>query len=565
MKKLMLFFVLLFLLVLSACENPIFIEASGLYTVSFETNGGTEIQAFRTNKITSSPKTQKEGEAFAGWYASSRFVEEVSFPYKLSENITLYAKWEKHLEFYSVAFESNGGTEVDTFYGSIIQEAPVSTKKGCSFAGWYLDEELKIPVGFPYNPKKDCTLYAKWTERSDITYYVRHYKQETELNTYKFFETEELTGTYGSLTQATPQNLDGFHAIDFEQKIINDEESTVIDIYYARDTITVIFDTNDGSGTTDSQTFYFGVSQQLKANHFTRKNYIFDGWIEKEATSSIQYSDQSYMSLCYPHGTVITLYAKWICGITVTNNTISSMNLASLTENCRIKVTGDINQNTLINLATKIKSSNKYITLDLSESTGLEAIASTSDSKSIFVSCTKLSSIILPSSLTTIGSYAFYNCSSLTSVIIPSSVKTIGSSAFSSTGLREVSLKGVVTIGNSAFSGCNSLYKITMSNITTISDSAFYSCVSLTSVTIDAKNIESYAFGNCKTLTSVTFAKTVKKISYIAFSSCNALSSATFLDTNNWYCGSSSRNVTNPATNAANLKTSYDYNDWTKK
>ena len=58
MKKLMLFFVLLFLLVLSACENPLFVEASGLYTVSFETNGGTEIESFRTDKITSSTKNQ---------------------------------------------------------------------------------------------------------------------------------------------------------------------------------------------------------------------------------------------------------------------------------------------------------------------------------------------------------------------------------------------------------------------------------------------------------------------------------------------------------------------------
>ena len=120
MKKLMLFFVLLFLLVLSACENPIFIEASGLYTVSFETNGGTEIQSFRTDKITSSPKTQKEGEDFAGWYTSSRFVEEVSFPFELSKDITLYAKWEEHIEPYSVSFDSNGGTEVETFYGSVI-------------------------------------------------------------------------------------------------------------------------------------------------------------------------------------------------------------------------------------------------------------------------------------------------------------------------------------------------------------------------------------------------------------------------------------------------------------
>ena len=520
MKKLMLFFVLLFLLVLSACENPLFVEASGLYTVSFETNGGTEIESFRTDKISSSPKTQKEGEDFAGWYTSSRFLEEVCFPYKLSENITLYAKWEKHLESYSVDFDSNGGTEVDTFYGSIIQEAPVSTKKGCTFAGWYLDEDFRTPVFFPYNPKKNCTLYARWNERSDVTYYVRHYKQETELNTYKYYTTDELTGTYGALTQAKPKNFDGFHNIDFEQKIINDEESTVIDIYYARDTITVIFDANDGSGKTDSQTFYFGVSQKLKANHFTRQNYIFDGWIEKQTNGTIQHSDQSYMSLCYAHGTVITMYAKWICGNSVTSDTISTLNLSSLKDVCIIKVTGSISQKDLVSLTTKISAANKNITLDLSGTTGLEAIACTTDSTSVFAKCTKLTNVILPSTLTTIGKYAFANCSSLTSITIPSSVKTIGSHAF-------------------------------------------YSCTGFISLKLDAQNIEEEAFGYCKSLTSVTFTSNVKKISSYAFHYCTSLSSATFLDTKNWYRDNYLMDVTNPGSNASNLY--YSSSVWMKK
>lgn len=564
MKKFLFFFVFLFILILSSCENPLFVEASGLYTVSFETNGGTELQAFRTDKITSSPKTQKEGEDFIGWYTSSRFVEEVTFPFELSENITLYAKWEEHLQKYSVTFETNGGIAIESFYGFIISEKPASSKKGYSLEGWYLDQDFQNPVIFPFSPKDDCTLYAKWAERSDITYIVKHYKQETDLYTYNLYDSEKKTGIFGASTQASAKSYTGFHNKEFKQKVI-DDENIILEIYYVRDTTTVIFDANDGSGRTSSQTCYYGTGLKLNANLFTRQNYIFDGWLEITSNSTEEYPAGTNIAINYPHGTVITLYAKWVCGISVTDNTIQNMNLSSLTESCTIKVTGAINQNTLVSLAAKIKTANKNITLDLSETTGLEAIASTSDSKSLFLSCTKLTSIILPSTLTTIGSNAFYNCSSLASVIIPSSVKTIGSSAFAGSGLKEISLNGVITIGNSAFNGCSSLSTVRMSGVTTISNSAFYSCVSLTSITIDAKNIESYAFGNCKTLTSVTFAKTVKKISYNAFSSCSALSSATFLDTNNWYCGSSSRNVTNPASNASNFRNSYNYDDWTKK
>lgn len=565
MKKFLFFFVFLFILILSSCENPLFVEASGLYTVSFETNGGTEIQAFRTDKITSSPKTQKEGYFFAGWYTSSNYLEEVSFPFKLSRNITLYARWEERLQSYSVTFITNGGTAIEPFYGLVIQETPFTSKNGFTFKGWYLDKQFQNPVSFPYYPKQDCIFYAKWTERSDITYIVKHYKQETDLKSYKLYESEELSGTYGTSTQAKSKNYSGFHNNVFEQKTIAANGKTEIEIYYDLDQITVLFDANDGSGNTDSQTFFFGISQKLKANHFTRENYFFDGWIEIQHNASVQYSDGTYMSLVYPHGTVITLYAKWVCGVSVTNNTISDMDLSSLTDECIVRVTGEINQNSLVSLAAKIKYAKKNITLDLSKATGLEAIASTSDSKSVFVNCTKLTSIILPSTLTTIGSYAFYNCISLSAVTIPSSVKTIGANAFAYSGLKELSLNGVITIGNSAFYRCNSLYKVTMSGVTTISSSAFSSCTSLSNITIDAKNIDTYAFDDCTTLTSVTFTKTVKKIYYTAFLCCKSLSSATFLDTNNWYCGSSKMDVTNPATNAKNLKNEYNYSDWIKK
>ena len=47
-----------------------------------------------------------------------------------------------------------------------------------------------------------------------------------------------------------------------------------------------------------------------------------------------------------------------------------------------------------------------------------------------FLSCTSLTSVVIPESVTEIGECAFRFCSSLTSVVIPESVKSIGYNAF---------------------------------------------------------------------------------------------------------------------------------------
>ena len=58
-----------------------------------------------------------------------------------------------------------------------------------------------------------------------------------------------------------------------------------------------------------------------------------------------------------------------------------------------------------------------------------------------FLSCSGLTSIMIPNSVTSIGGYAFFCCSSLTSITIPNSVTNIGNSAFSEcSGLTSVKI-----------------------------------------------------------------------------------------------------------------------------
>ncbi len=68
------------------------------YTVTFDTQGGSTIDSIRINKNTPLTKPQdptREGYTFAGWFTNKECTQAYDFSSKVTNSITLYAKWEK--------------------------------------------------------------------------------------------------------------------------------------------------------------------------------------------------------------------------------------------------------------------------------------------------------------------------------------------------------------------------------------------------------------------------------------------------------------------------------------
>ena len=81
-----------------------------------------------------------------------------------------------------------------------------------------------------------------------------------------------------------------------------------------------------------------------------------------------------------------------------------------------------------------------------------------------FIGCTNLESVELAEGFTAIQSSAFANCTNLKKVVLPQTLTTIGVKAFSHSGVEEIDLKNVETIGSRAFESCKNLKSVDLTS-----------------------------------------------------------------------------------------------------
>ena len=121
-----------------------------IFSVTFVTNGGTNISAQQTGYIETIPVTTKIDANLEGWYTTEDFISEtkVIFPYIVTGDITLYAKWQPVQ--CTVTYYANGAT-----LGTV--PSSVTVDKGSNY----------MIIGNTGNLEKTGYAFTKWNTRAD--------------------------------------------------------------------------------------------------------------------------------------------------------------------------------------------------------------------------------------------------------------------------------------------------------------------------------------------------------------------------------------------------------------
>lgn len=177
---------------------------TGVYRVTFETDGGTPVgeTSVTIGESISRPETSKTNYELVNWHENSIsgpvVFKKVGSEYErytpTKNNVKLYAEW-KQVAF-NVGLSLDDGTAKyvkDTVkIGGVdypgfpmtkkIETAPYAEKKDYVLGGWYSNSscELKDLVTFPFEPKGETILYAKWNPVTTTTLTVIAGKDDSD-------------------------------------------------------------------------------------------------------------------------------------------------------------------------------------------------------------------------------------------------------------------------------------------------------------------------------------------------------------------------------------------------
>ncbi len=259
------------------------------YTVTY-INEGIEYHketAFYGSVVTKIQDPTKEGYTFTGWYTKDN--EKVTYPITVTENITLYSKYE--INSYKVSYYNEGKKYIDDQkinYGENALKPNTDPEKiGYTFKYWSLKENGE-EYEFSTKITKDIALYAIYEINK---YTVTYINEGTEYH--------KETAEYGSVvTSIQDPTKEGYTFIGWynenNEKInhpITVTEDITLHSKYKINTYTVSFYHNNEKYVEDQKVNY-GESAVKPSTDPTKEDYNFSGWLIKGTNNKYDFTSK---------------------------------------------------------------------------------------------------------------------------------------------------------------------------------------------------------------------------------------------------------------------------------
>ena len=315
------------------------------YTVTWNIDGKTTVDTYAYGATIVVPEATKEGYTFTGWYVGDTRVDvPATMP---AENLEFTANFSK--DAYTVTWNIDGTTKVETYaYGEVIV-APEATKEGYTFTGWdggYTEgmtmpaanqtftaqwsintytvtwdvdgviteetyvygEEIKAPAapadkegytfagwegyteGMTMPADEKLTFTATWTVNNYTVTWIIDGVEETE--TYAYGATivaPEATKEGWSFVEWTPAVPATMPAEDLEFTAVFVQNTVTVTFYDYPETAEPYFDTeiSDRTEVHAEQVYDAGATIVLPEAP-TFKHYTFVGWIDADGNAYVE-------------------------------------------------------------------------------------------------------------------------------------------------------------------------------------------------------------------------------------------------------------------------------------
>lgn len=292
---------------------------ANVYNIFYNPRGGTgglDRESFNVTddaRITTRRPT-RNGYRFLGWSTSST-TNTVTYTggeaYTGRSDLYLFAVWE--LEYYTVSFDANGGTNAPSTIrmaktiNSITLPKNIPTRSGFKFKGWGTTADttaVTYAPGSNYTECKNITLYAIWEEDSAPVTSV-----------YLFFDANGgsnapdtiamTSGAAGSIPSDAltrdGYSFQGWSLTSGDNNTVNYNvgdsititNNTVLYAVWNVDNIWLNYDANGGVGAPERRGGLVGQIT-VSSNVPTREGYTFDGWGINNSSSVVYYPGDSY-------------------------------------------------------------------------------------------------------------------------------------------------------------------------------------------------------------------------------------------------------------------------------